>query len=548
MTGFLDQLADRLEQGSQVRRLPWHDDPAGFARECVRWPAGASLAPYQADVLAELAQYRREAVRSLHGAGKTTTSALAVLWFAVTREYAGVDWKAVTTAGAWRQLERYLWPEIHLWARRLRWDRIGRQPFSERTELLALSLTLRHGQAFAVASSDAGLIEGAHAESLLFLFDESKSIEADVFDAAEGALGGPGEALALATSTPGEPAGRFYDIHARKPGLEDWHTRHITLDEVTAAGRLSESWAAQRARQWGERSAIYQNRVLGEFAAADEEAVIPLAWVEAAIERFDALKDTGADLGPVTHVGVDVARSGADKTVLALRRGDVVSELRRFSLADTMTTTGHVVRVLRAAPQARAIVDVIGVGAGVVDRLREQKVGQVSAFNASARADRRDRSGELEFLNLRSAAWWSLREHLDPAYGPVLALPGDDQLVGDLTAPHYQINSSGKVQIESKDEIRRRLGRSTDSGDAVVQACFDAARGQGAAFLEVWRKELEQRKSATPPELAHLPKHGDLELRPLTPGCRHRWRVWPNGDAYCVLCGGEQPPQAAVTD
>jgi len=68
------------------------------------------------------------------------------------------------------------------------------------------------------------LIEGAHAESLLYIFDESKSIAAPVFDAAEGAFAGPGEVFALAQSTPGEPSGRFYDIHARASGLEDWRS------------------------------------------------------------------------------------------------------------------------------------------------------------------------------------------------------------------------------------------------------------------------------------------------------------------------------------
>jgi hypothetical protein len=487
MTWF-DGVADGLAALDRSSRLPWHDDPAGFARECINWPAGHSLAGYQAAALSELVQHNREAVRSLHGAGKTTISALAVLWFAVTRDAAGIDWKAPVTAGAWRQLERYLWPEIHLWARRLRWDLLGREPFSERTELLSLSLSLRYGTAFAVASSDPGLIEGAHAESLLFVFDESKSISPDVFDAAEGALGGPGEAFALACSTPGEPAGRFYEIHTRAPGLEDWHTRHIRLDEVVAAGRLSESWAAQRARQWGEPSAIYQNRVLGEFAASDEESVIPLGWVEAAVERFRALEEAGVSPGPLTHVGVDVARSGADKTVLALRCGDRITELRRFSLSDTMETVGYVKGALSTASihpkeSAVGIIDLIGVGAGVYDRLREQGENVVP-FNAAAKSDRKDRSGELGMLNMRSAAWWGLREALDPAFGPTIALPPDDSLIGDLTAPHYSVTSTGRIQIESKDDIRKRLGRSTDSGDAVVQAFALEARSSAQRIIE----------------------------------------------------------------
>jgi hypothetical protein len=178
-----------------------------FAQECVIWPPKARLAPYQAEIMGELVRRGRVAVRGPHGLGKTTTSSLILLWFAITREAAGVDWKAVTTAGAWRQLERYLWPEIHLWARRLRWDKLGRRPFSEATELLALTLKATHGQAFAVASNDPALIEGAHAESILYLFDESKSIGPDTFDAAEGAFAGTGEALALAMSTPGGARG-----------------------------------------------------------------------------------------------------------------------------------------------------------------------------------------------------------------------------------------------------------------------------------------------------------------------------------------------------
>ena len=543
---FLGRAADRLDAKAKGSRLPWHDDPARFARECVRWPAGTSLADYQAAVLDEPVKHRRVAVRSLHGAGKTTTEALAALWFAVTRDFAGVDWKAPLTAGAWRQLERYLWPEIHLWARRLRWDLIGRGPFSERSELLALSLNLRHGSAFAVASSDPGLIEGAHAESLLFGFDESKSIAPDIWDAAEGALAGPGEVFALATSTPGEPSGRFFEIHARRPGLEDWRPRHVTLADALAAGRVSDGWAVQRARQWGEGSAIYQNRVLGEFAASDEDSIIPLAWVEAAAERWRAWREADADFGDVTHVGVDVARSGTDKTVLALRHGDVISELRRYQLSDTMQTTGYVAAVLRAHPQARAVVDVIGVGAGVVDRLREQGFRQTVPFNASERSTRKDRSGELEFLNARSAAWWSLREALDPAYGPVLALPDDDDLIGDLTAPHYSVTSAGKIQVESKDEIRKRLGRSTDSGDAVVQACFGHVLGQGAVWLAYWRGEVAARAAAAPatdPRLAHLPRFEAMSDRgtcQCPPGVRRFF------GGVCVSCGGTPPPKETL--
>lgn len=353
----LRELKLQAHTGPSSAAVRWLHDPAAFAQEAITWPAGQGLTAYQAEILRQLPLRRRLAVRGPHGLGKTAVNAIAVLWFAFTRDAAGIDWKAATTAGAWRQLEHYLWPEIHKWARRLRWDVLGRPPLNERTELLALNLKLRHGAAFAVASDQPSLIEGVHADSVLYVFDEAKSISADLFDAAEGAFSaaradGLPEAFAIVQSTPGEPAGRFYELHKRQPGLEDWWVRHVTLAEGIAAGRVATDWAAQRARQWGPDSALYHNRVLGDFASSDEDGVIPLAWVEAAVDRWRAWDENGRpDGGSPRVVGVDVARSGADQTVLALRSGWVVEELRRTHLEDTMITTGRVRGLLDAPPR-----------------------------------------------------------------------------------------------------------------------------------------------------------------------------------------------------
>lgn len=448
----------------------YEHDPAGFARECISWPEGDELTGYQGAILDALAVESRVVLRSLHGGGKTTVAALTVLWFALTRDAAGIDWKALCTAGGYRQLSKYLFPEIHKWAQRIRWDVIGRKPFDSRTELLAETLKLKYGQAFAAASDDPALLEGAHASSLLVILDEAKSISAAVFDAIEGAMSGTGESFALCTSTPGEPLGRFYDLCARKPGLTDWRAMHVTLADAITAGRVSPEWAAQRAAQWGSTSAVYLNRVEGEFASSDEDGVIPLAWVEAAIERWQAWAESGSleETGSRRIIGVDVARSGEDATVLAIRFGPVLCSLERHRRADLMETTGYVVAKLRLG-ESTAIVDEIGIGSGVIDRLREQHQSAL-AFNASRRPTQRDRSGELEFLNQRAQAWWRLRELLDPAYESTIALPDDDELIGDLCAPKWRINSRGLIQIEEKDEIRKRLGRSPDAGDAVVMA------------------------------------------------------------------------------
>ena len=282
-------------------------------------------------------------------------------------------------------------------------------------------------------------------------------------------MSGTGEAFALATSTPGPPTGRFYEIHARRPGLTDWRTFHVGLADAIAAGRVSQDWARQRAEQWGSESAIYANRVLGDFAADDEAGVIPLTWVEAAVDRWRAWKDSGDGM-PIAPpvIGVDVG-GGGDKTVICRRRGDVVEFIERHNTPDTMTVVGHAFPY-SYEPGALTVIDAIGIGAGAASRLREQSCS-VDPFNASSRSDHKDRSGAHGFLNRRAEAWWHLRELLDPAFGPTLALPDDDELIGDLSAPRWWPNSGGKIQIEAKSDVRKRLGRSPDAGDAVVMAC-----------------------------------------------------------------------------
>jgi hypothetical protein len=486
----------------------YRDDAAGFVTDCIHFPKGKGPTDYQLELLHDLVVYKRISFRGPHGIGKTAFDAWVIHWFALTRD--GEDWKLPTTASHWRQLTKFLWPEIHKWARALRWDVIGRAPYDERFELLKLSLKLRTGEAFAGAASDPQTMEGAHADAILYLYDEAKIIPAELFDASEGAFSGAGEdtaveAFAIANSTPGEKQGRFYDIHRRAPGYEDWHVRKVTKEEAIAAGRMSAEWASQRRRQWGETSAVYMNRVEGEFASSDDDGVIPLAWVEAANERWRAWDEEGRPGSAVlTAVGVDVSDGGEAKTVIARRHGDVVGALEYHAKEETMETAGRVAGILSAHPAARAVVDVIGIGAGVVSRLRElfPAPGRVEAFNSAEHSDATDRSGELGFANRRAEVWWGLRERLDPSYGATLALPPDDVLTGDLTAPHYRVLSGGKILIEAKEQIEKRIGRSTDAGDAVafafanprtetptrvaMPAIFGVRRGATGARPEGW--------------------------------------------------------------
>ncbi len=455
-------------------------DPLGFVERAVKFKPGGGLAAYQAEIIADLPKHKRMAIRGPRGLGKSALVSLIVLWFALTRDAAGIDWKIGTTAGSWAQLSEYLWPEISKWSNNLDWAAIGREPFHPRGELMTTKLRLRNGLALAASPERPDVIEGLHADAVLVVIDEAKIVTPGIFDSIEGAFSGAGEgsdleAYALAFSTPGEPAGRFYDIHTRKPGLEDWHVRHVTLDEAIAAGRMTRSWADQRKKLWGENSALYQNHVLGEFCADDEDAVIPLRWVEAAFDRWRAWERDGKpDQDGIRTAGVDVARSGQDKSGVAVRHGNVITRIVTWAKADTMETTGKTRAIMEAEPGVTAIVDVIGIGAGVYDRLREQGV-RADPFNAGRKTARRDKTGQFGFFNMRSWGWWNLREALEMP-GSEVALPPDDELAGDLTAMHWKVTSDGKIQVESKDDVRKRIGRSTDCGDMVMQA-FTATAG-----------------------------------------------------------------------
>lgn len=474
-------VAEKRDSPAQAFAKTYRNDPVAFVHDCFVWRENEGPTAYQNEIMSALLEHKRVAIRGPHTLGKSAMAAWLTLWFALTRDAEGTDWKTPTTASAWRQLKNYLWPEIKKWANRLRWDKLYRDPFDPRTERMSLSLRLNFGEAFAAASDTAELLEGAHADSLLYIFDESKAIPDETFDAAEGAFAGAGkdtrqEAFAFVISTPGLPLGRFYDIHARKPGFGDWWVRHVTLEECIAAGRLSHEWAEQRHLQWGD-TAVYYNRVLGEFHGADEGGIIPLNFVEAAMERWKDWQELGGKLDAFTCVSCDPARSGDDKTVIAPRYGDVITELRRYSKQDTMATAGRVTAVLNAQKgQPLAVVDVNGIGAGVVDRLREQKK-KVFAFNGAEKCTLKDRSGELGFVNKRAYSWWHMRELLDPAYGSTICLPPDDKLLGDLvSAKAGEVNSKGQITVRSKDELKALLGRSPDDGDAVVMAFAVDAR------------------------------------------------------------------------
>jgi len=514
--------------GSTVNRRfqqMYYNDRIAFVYDCMPNYA-KTLTEYQEDVLGLYDNGdNRVTVRGPHGLGKTFLASILVHHTILTAE---TDCKVPTTASAVRQLEKYLWPEIHKSASNIAWPETGRPPYDQRTEILTQSIKLNRGliEAFAVASDRYELIEGAHATRMFYVFDEAKTIPPGMFDAAEGAFSTEGltvpdqqavsvlstddelyakeqlvskcsgqsyEVNVLAISTPGPPIGRFYDIHMKRPGYEDWTVVHVTLEQAIAAGRISRQWAEQRKRQWGEESSTYLNRVLGEFSDTTEEGVIPLSWVRAANERWkewDAAGRPGEATEPLT-VGVDTARMGNDSTVFACRSASVLTHIFKFSKVPTTVTAG---KLSIHGRDRKVIIETDGgLGAAVYDMIREEEDSrrhsrqpmlfkQIVPVTVGGKTFYTDKSGELAFADVRSAMWWHMRELLDPYNGRDIMLPPDEQLTLDLVTPEYTTLRNGVIKLEPKTSIRKKIGRSTDVGDAVCLAFWEESSGGGIVF------------------------------------------------------------------
>lgn len=208
----------------------------------------------------------------------------------------------------------------------------------------------------------------------------------------------------------------------------------------------------------------------GAYKIVDPFQLISPAWVRAAQERWNNTEQSET----MTAVGLDVARGGNDKTVISILRQDRFDELKKYPGATT--PDGKTVAILAEQAigdqQPSIGVDVIGVGASAYDVLATNK-SFVSGINFGSGSDMTDRTGKYKFGNIRAEAYWTFREALNPDYNSKIALPPDKELLGDLCAPKWQVKT-GRLFIESKDEIIKRLGRSPDCADAVVLAWYAA--------------------------------------------------------------------------
>jgi hypothetical protein len=220
---------------------------------------------------------------------------------------------------------------------------------------------------------------------------------------------------------------------------------------------VSPEWVEDRARDWGVGSPLYQARVLGEFAEAGEGVLFPLGLLEAAMARVPAPTEDA-----LAGLGIDVARSVAgDLCAIAVCERGRLRVIRTWHEPDLMRTVAVVLHTVAETGVRAAAVDVGGPGGGVADRLAELGHEVAGVYFGGGADDPR------RFRNRRAELLWRLREALERG---TVAIEDDDEVRADLSALRYGFTQDGRIQVESKDEVRRRLGRSPDRADALALA------------------------------------------------------------------------------
>ncbi len=453
---WLRQQRDRVERIEFPEAIEetfgqYRHDPVGFCREVLGVESATRLSDgelYQFTILQDVADHPRVVVKSGHGVGKSAVNAWAALWWLLTRSMSRV---IIVAPEFSRQVRAVLFAEIRKWARR------ATVPLPV-TVMAHRAIVEGYGEewsALGLPATEPDRIEGLHSEAgVLLILDETKGISQGVYDALQGALTGLKENRLLVTSTPGGPSGPFYRIWAK--GGERWVHHHVP---GTDSSIVHSQWCEDRAREWGIGSPLYQARVLGEFPDAGEGVLFPLSLLEDATQRELEIPENAR-----VTLGVDVARSIAgDLNCIAVSRGGNLERVITWRSADTMATVQRVVQEAAMYGAKRVVVDTTGIGAGVTDRLRQLGY-EVDAVMFGGKA-----SDAQRFRNIRSEMFWRLRELLER--GKVaLNVEDAEELIADLSALTYSFTQDGKIALDSKDEVRKRLGRSPDRGDAVALA------------------------------------------------------------------------------
>ena len=479
---------------TDVWSLNIKDDPLNFVRYIFPWnQEGTPLADFsgprrwQEKILRDVGNHIRKnetmdlpemyrlAVASGRGIGKSALVAWLILWMLSTRLGSTI----IVTANTEQQLRSRTWAELGKWltlAINGHWfvkTATSLKPQQWYEELLISDLKIDTGYYYAQAQlwseENPDAFAGVHSSAgVCLIMDEASGIPSPIYSVSEGFFTEPTKnRFWFSFSNPRRNSGPFYDSFHSKRSF--WNTEQIDSREVEETDK---QLFQKMLEQYGEDSTVARVEVLGQFPNVDDDTVIPIELARAAVDRDVSL--TASE--PIVW-GLDIARFGPDQSALCIRQGNTVFEIKTFKSMDLMQLCGAIKNIYDSATEinkpSEILVDVIGLGSGVVDRLAEQGLPVRGINVAESPASKKN------YLNLRAELWFSIKDWLTRRD---CRLPNDDELIAELVSPMYSYTSSGKIKIEAKEAMKKRGIKSPDKADALALTMASSAASFGGNF------------------------------------------------------------------
>lgn len=466
--------------GPKARARDWLDDVAELLKDPVSFSRGLLCHdpwPIQEQILMSVATRPRTAVKACHSSGKTFTAADIMLWWPIFHER-GI---AISTAPTWTQVEKLLWGHMHTAARTgvVRFPKMHKAELPLAADNYAIGLSTNEGVRF----------QGWHGDILIVL-DEAPGVLTEIYEAIEGIRAG-GNVHVLLLGQPAMIGGPFYDaFHAQRQswecltisafdtpnlagvcldagdgtrfGSEDLDAPNLLMmseDELDANPRpylTTRRWVREKWQEWGEaQSPLWDVKVLGQFPAQSEDALIPLAWLERAARLIP-----GHEHEPL-RAGVDVAGPGEAETVVSIRQGPNRIALKPFTHADAR---GPVVDYLRPFKDRLEQVNYDEIGTGHYFGMALKDAGfPVRGVNVQET----EAVDKERFKNQKAEYFWALRER---AQRGDLGGITDAKEQAQLLTIRYQHNARGQVEIVGKPEMAKQGIPSPDRAEADMLA------------------------------------------------------------------------------
>jgi hypothetical protein len=468
LRGIRDQLhAAATKTAARRFAQRYIGDPVGWVSARLKQVVWSK----QAEIMGAVRDHRRTAVRSCHGVGKSHTAALVASWWLDVHPPG--DAFVVTSAPTFSQVRAILWRYI----RRIHRagglvGRVNQTEWHIDDELVAFGRK--------PADHDEAAFQGIHALYVLIILDEACGIPEQLWIAADALATNPGCRI-LAIGNPDNPTSHFRKVCSPGSG---WHTIGISAYESPnltgeavpaklAQALVSREWVEEKLREWGEDNPIYRSKVLGEFSADSPVQIVRSSDVAAC--RIPPDEPHQPDRLLPVELGVDVA-GGGDETVIRERRGVRAGREWRDHTDRPEVIAPMVIRAIRESGATAVKVDSIGVGFGVIGELRnaarrDEHRAQIIAVNVGEKAHQPDK-----YANLRAELWWEIGRLLSERRGwDLFGMDNADTTVAQLLEPRWSTDAAGRIIVEKKAEIIKRLGRSPDNADALLLAYY---RGQ----------------------------------------------------------------------